>query len=348
MSQTDGSQRTTDIDIIKSETAIDDEVIQKMLIFSKMLFNHGVNHSNKNTYLDRFLAIHHFDNAIELFLRTIVIKYDIRFKEEPSFKKLWGEINKELEKKISNYNLPLVSQITNLHNARNLSQHEGDAISFENIIKYQGYAKDFLSKCSEDIFKINFNKVYVSSFIDDTKIKDALIESEKYIEENNFKQAIESSAKAFYYLKYNEHDDLFWDKLRRFMFLGGGVIAEKRWNSSIHSSDKLERQIDDKINKFAEQLNNRLNERARKINEFAKVMEEEFAIIKLGVDYKEYKHFNKISPDVLSSALDGPIRFVGIDELNYNEENARFCLEFVLEAALKLQSINAKDTAENK
>jgi hypothetical protein len=353
MTQTDGRQKTTDIDIKKSETAVDNEITLKMLLFSKMLFNHGINHSNKNTYLDRFLAIHHFDNAIELFLKTIVIKENITIKKELPFRELWGTIDKELSQKTSGSGLPLRDQIFALRDARNLAQHQGDATSFESVMKYQGYAKDFLSKCSMDIFNIDFNKIYASSLIEDMKIKETLIESEKYIERHNFKNAMESSAKAFVYLKWNERDDPLSHDLGHFT-LFRGVLNERQQIelSGSYSFDGLEQKINKQIKIVVNELNELLKERAKKINEVARALgslELKFAILKLGVDYKEYKHFDKISPFVLFESGSTDIAsFEEKEEENYSEENARFCHDFVLEAALRLQVMTTKDKIDNK
>lgn len=322
------------------------EITLRRLLFSKRLFSHGVQHSNKNTELDRFLAIHNFDNSIELFLKIVatqegIIKTD---KKDWMLKDLWGEINTKLKQNIAGFELPLKDQIFTLHETRNLAQHQGDPPSFETVVKYQGYTKDFLIRCFKDVFKIDFDKIFASSLVENIKIKDALIESEKYIEEKKFKGSIELSAKAFAYLRRNESANLFSHSLG--MFTLRGVLDEHsqiRFSSS-HSSDSSERKFNEQITAVIDKLNKLLDDRARKINEFARALralESEFTILKLGVGIKEYKRFDKISPFLLfdSSSPDADIAVDFNEEQldNCNEENARFCHDFVLDAALMLQ-----------
>lgn len=320
-----------------------DQITLRRLLFSKRLFNHGAQHSNKNTELDRFLAIHNFDNAIELFLKIVAIQEGIikTVKEDWKLKDLWGEINNKLKLKISGYELPLKDQIFTLHETRNLAQHQGDPPSFETVVKYQGYTKDFLNKCFKDVFKIDFNKVFAASLVENIKIKEALVESEKYIAEENFKMAMGSSAKAFKYLESSEHEDFLGSKLRRFI-LFGGLLDEKHNTRFSNSFDPMERKIDNRINKSLDEIDSRLNERARKINEFANTVVQEFSIIKLGVDYKEYRHFDKITPFVSFTGEDYNVHFPDREEKYYTEEKALFSYEFVLEAALRLQGLTAK------
>ena len=181
-----------------------DEITLKRLLFTKRLFNHGVQHSNKNSELERFLAIHHFDNAIELFLKTIAIREGIitSSKKDFNLKDLFSLINNKFEQKISNYKLPLKDQIFTLHDTRNLAQHQGDAPSFSTITKYHEYTKDFLSRSFKDIFKIDFDKIYASFLVENEDLKKLLIESEKNIEKRNFKKSIGLSVESFNHLKF--------------------------------------------------------------------------------------------------------------------------------------------------
>lgn len=330
-----------------------DEITLRRLLFSKRLFSHGVQHSNKNKEMDRFLAIHHFDNAIELFLKIIATKEGILTsnKEDWKFKDLWGEINTKFKQKNSGYVLPLKDQLFGLHDTRNLAQHQGDAPSYETVIKYQSYTKDFLNKCFKDIFEVNFDKVYAASLVKNIKIKEALIESEKYIDENCFNKAMESSSKAFAYLKLNESDEFLSDKLRRLTLFGvldehdnhTSSLYSNNCSLSSYSNDKLERQFEKRLDEFDRKIKKQLSERARKINEFARTVEEEFAILNLGVDYKEFKLFERISPYAYFT-IGTTEPHIGVrNEPNYNEENALFCYEFVLEAALRLQEMTMKE-----
>jgi hypothetical protein len=50
------------------------DITLKRLLFAKRTFIHGICHTQNSTELDRFMAIHHFDNSIELFLKIIATR----------------------------------------------------------------------------------------------------------------------------------------------------------------------------------------------------------------------------------------------------------------------------------
>ena len=83
---------------------------KKRLVYAKWLFIHGQEHANEGSEVSRMIAIHNFDNSIELLLKCIATKYDIVFtkKQDYSFKQLWDYIEK---KRIT---LPLKTQMINL------------------------------------------------------------------------------------------------------------------------------------------------------------------------------------------------------------------------------------------
>lgn len=315
-------------------------------MFSKRLYLHGSLHSDKNTELDRFLAIHHFDNSIELFLKIIATQENVSSKKRQDFmfKDLWNEVNIKLEKKTSPYTLPLKDQMFNIHETRNLAQHQGDAPSFETVVKYKGYLKDFFVKCFSDIFSIEFDKVYESILILDKKIRNALIEAEENLQKDNFKESMKSSTRSFAFLKLKEND-LLSEKLRAFTQFG--VFGNRRKitfsNIGFGLIENNYADINRAFKDFTNELNINLEEGDRKITDFVKTFEEELAILKLGVDYKSYIHFSKISPHALFVVGSSEPHISETKEENYSKENALFCYEFVLEIALKLQSLDTND-----
>lgn len=319
-----------------------DEITLKRLLFTKRLFHHGVQHSNKNSEIERFLAIHHFDNALELFLKVVGIREEIinSNKQDFKFKDLFNEIYTKLEQNTPSYKLPLKDQIFTLHDTRNLAQHQGDAPSFSTIIKYRGYTKDFLHKCFKDIFKIDFDKIYAASLVKNDDVKKLLIESEKNMEKANFKKSIELSIKSFDLLKFNGNGNF------------SNVIDINRDEIIFrpHSLDTLDNQCNQNVISLIEELNELLSKNARNVENIARIVQEEFSILKLGVDYIEYDHFDTIrnkchrfNPNHISKFVDIPDTIDEQKKKLFNEENATFCYEFVLETVLKYQGFFGKD-----
>ena len=108
----------------------------RQLVLAKSLYLHGCGHASCKDSVSRMLAIHHFENAVEIVLKCVAAKQGIT----PEKKYFYFE---ELLDKVSD--LPLKEQVRGLHYVRNIVQHQGDIPSVESVIKYQGYRAWFSS-----------------------------------------------------------------------------------------------------------------------------------------------------------------------------------------------------------
>ena len=132
------------------------------LILAKTLFLHGCEHASNKTKIDRMLAIHHFDQAVEMTLKCVATRHNIinSSRQEFRFKDLWNEgVTK-------GGNLPLKEQMFTLHDIRNLIQHAGIIPPYEEVIKFKGYVKDFLKNVIETEFNIKFDELSLASLIE--------------------------------------------------------------------------------------------------------------------------------------------------------------------------------------
>lgn len=180
---------------------------KRRLIFAKMLFNHGFEHSVNGTGIDRMIAVHNFHNAIEMILKSVAVKYDIRPKKDIDFKfkDLWNEINKNENYRKENEELPLKNQIFGLHDLRNRIQHHGDEPSRHDTQKYYHFAEDFIRQVFEDAFSESYDNLFMSSLIENERIKKLMLEGEKQLNEGNYKVSIEKCATAFCYAWVGTH-----------------------------------------------------------------------------------------------------------------------------------------------
>jgi len=99
----------------------------RRLVLAKKLYLHGCSHASAKDEVSRMLAIHHFDNAIEIVLKCVATKCGgvSSSRQEYRFKDLWNEIVQQ------GMDLPLKDQIFSLHDLRNLIQHQGDIPSWK-------------------------------------------------------------------------------------------------------------------------------------------------------------------------------------------------------------------------
>lgn len=167
----------------------------RRLVLAKKLYLHGCSHASNNDEISKMLAIHNFDNAIEFVLKCVATNYDIQTKKKKNridftFKALWEEINQDGDYKKKNGMLPLKGQMFNLHDLRNVIQHQGDIPSAESVIKYKGYSEDFFREVVEKIFDISYDKLYLSELIANNELREKVSEAEKSFEKGEYKNCI--------------------------------------------------------------------------------------------------------------------------------------------------------------
>ena len=170
----------------------------KRLVLAKKLYLHGCYHAKEIDQISRMLAIHHFDNAVEIVLKCIATKQGI----EPERKYFSFE---ELLDKIKD--LPLKEEIRNLHSLRNHVQHSGDVPSIEPVIKYKGYVEDFFRKVCERFFPLPYEELRLASLIENENLKEKVTSAEEAFEKERYRECIELCNNAFI-AAVNEEFDL--------------------------------------------------------------------------------------------------------------------------------------------
>lgn len=154
----------------------------KRLILAKMLYLHGYSHAADEDIVSRMLAIHHFDNAIELALRCMATRQGIQSDK----KQLYFE---DLLERTGN--VPLKEQMKGLHRVRNAVQHQGDVPSSETVRKYESYAEDFLRTICQDEFRVPFDELYLSVLIEKEILRERMLKAEEAFSKGDFRTCIE-------------------------------------------------------------------------------------------------------------------------------------------------------------
>jgi len=280
---------------------IDDVTLGKLL-YTKRLFTHGYEHMMYDTEFDRMIAIHNFDNAIEILLKSVASKYNIHFKRPLyiTFPKLWSEVNSKY-KSHTGKALPKQTEVFQLHEDRSDVQHWGIShFTLEVCNRYAVYTLDFIKTILKDIFDLDYDDLYSASFVKDDKIRGLLIDAEKAIKGEKFEECIKLTSIAFAYAKHEERKKLDlpiipFSLLDRFMHPGDIGTIE----SSI-------REIFETLTTLA-----------------------------LGINYKDYARFSKNTPVVLLLREEGEPIIQYVRELSYTPDNVRFCFNFVLDCVMK-------------
>jgi len=274
-----------------------DNITKTRLIYVKKLYLHGHEHAQYGTEFDRMIAIHHFDNTVELLLKCVATKYNVSFKGlHVKFPDLWNAVDKESS-------LPKKTEMFNLHNFRSNVQHWGvSPFSSEVINRFDVYVLDFVREVLEEVFGLDFEELFMSSLVEDKTLTKILTIAEKAFERRDYKKCIRFADAAFNRALEQREEELGMHEW---------IIPSK------------ERELPVEI-------------------------VEPVSILKLGIDYGDYKKYTKFAPharwneDKEDVGYPRPlyeIAYVGggeeLEKKVYSRENALFSLNFVLDCILR-------------
>lgn len=178
----------------------------RILVLAKMLYLHGCTHVSRKDTVSRMLAIHHFDNAVEMVLRCAATKRGIKSgKKQLYFEDFLQEIAE----------VPLKEQMRGLHRVRNAVQHQGDVPSMESVIKYRGYAEDFFREVCGEIFSVPYEELFLSQLIENENLRQQLLKAEEVFGKEEYKTCIELCDGALMSATFDEAD----------IFLNAGLLT---------------------------------------------------------------------------------------------------------------------------
>lgn len=178
----------------------------RRLILAKMLYLHGCTHASRKDTVSRMLAIHHFDNAVEMVLKCIATKRGIKLEK----RRLYLE---DLLQAIDD--LPLKEQMRGLHEVRNVVQHQGDVPSMESVIKYRGYTEDFFREVSQREFGVPYEELFLSQLIENENLRQQLLKAEEALGKEELQRCIELCDEALTSATFEEAD----------IFLNAGLLT---------------------------------------------------------------------------------------------------------------------------
>jgi len=171
----------------------------RRLLLCKQLYKHALNHSYQKGAINKMIAVHNFHNSIEILLKAIVLKYEIRGEKQLNieFEVLLTEIDKFEGLKSKNLKLSYRQDIRNLNQSRNLVQHHAYEPEDSTMELWRVITKKFCTKTFNDYFDFDFEKFSSIDMISDSNLKKLLKMSWKCFEENDFKRSLHYSRVAF-------------------------------------------------------------------------------------------------------------------------------------------------------
>ena len=277
------------------------------LLLSKWLFMKGEQHCIDNDPVSAGLAISLFQDAIEIFIWTLVKKFDAQITEKTSFLQYYDKI-KQAPGNENKDELPHKGKILELNKARVNFKHYGILPDPSEAQKFRGYTEDFLRVSFEKFFGEDFDEISLSSLIGFEDVKKHVQIAERKLKEKNYTESATELAKA---------RKLLFDKLDR-------SIPKVDYNLK-RVSNLFNRQAQSDASKIFNYLYNYLNI-LRSLN----------IINMCGVSINDYSKIEMILPKA-NQTMNGKFHITHFKAM-YSKEDIDFSISFIINLSLKIQS----------
>lgn len=167
----------------------------RRLVLAKRIYLHGCTHASQKDNISKMIAIHNFDNAIEFVLKCLATRYNVvsSTKADFSFKQLWDMINKEIPN-----DLPLKTEMFNLHDLRNGVQHAGNIPDHASVIMNQGYSEEFFRRVVTTYFHVSYDQLNLAQLIEKKEIRRGILWAEDALESQQYKKCMDNCVTALY------------------------------------------------------------------------------------------------------------------------------------------------------
>jgi len=282
----------------------------RRLAYTKYIYEQGIERLNKKTSVSSAMAILNFQDASEQFLLIVADK--LGFKPPNNYLDYWEEVKKKGK------SLPNKNDMLKLNKMRVAFKHHGIIPTYDDCRDVQIKLHDFMITASNDILDLNFYEVGLADLVEYGDVKLCLKNAEKFLQESRYEDSIIESAKAFRLFEKRTEGDVWHSH----------ILKEEPFGDL--STFKLHDIEDEKLSSALTEVKNRLDSITKYVN-----------VLILGIDSFEYQKFRLLTP-IVHFTLGGTLSVHSIrgafkNIFNYNEENAQFCINFVIDSVMKFQ-----------
>lgn len=290
------------------------EIIIRRLALIKYLYQRGIEQSRQAEVVAGF-SILSFHDSIEMFLLLAAEHRNMKT-DKLSFMDFWEKIP----------DLTLGESMKALKDRRVSIKHKSQFPSKGDIDISRINVTDFFEQNTKIQFEIDFENVSLLDLINYDDVKIDLKKAQKFLEEKKFEKSLLNTKIAFDKLiySYESNKKHVWYK----NIFEIGTKINKRYYLFDTSKDRA------KTEWFEG-----LTETTNKIREVVK-------LTSLGIDFKRYSVFQFITPKIYRT-MTGEYEFtpsftgkVNDQNIKMNKENCLFCIDFVIDCAIKLQEFD--------
>jgi hypothetical protein len=294
---------------------LDHEIIIRRLATIKYLYRIGVQQSMQVDTVGGF-SILSFHDCAEMFLLLIAENKE-KSTKGVSFMEYWNDFPE----------LTLKESMKSLKDRRVSIKHKGQFPSKTDIEISRITITNFLEENTPIQFGVEFKDVAISNLISYKTVKSYIDKAESFYNQNNFYESMINSKIAFMELLFTYEDSKRTPHSFNSLLNIGERIGEdytQLIGSDSKSGQKWFKQVTNAINSIRETLK----------------------ITALGIDYKKYTFFEVVTPIVERWFVDSKIDYHALPQDYYEKyhelrnSDCRFCIDFVIDSALKLQEFD--------
>lgn len=167
----------------------------QQLVLSKRMFIAGSEYANSNDPISSGMAISMFQDAVEIFLWTLLKELDANINDNTPFTKYFELVN-EAPKNERGKQLPFKAKILELNKARINFKHYGNLPDVSESKKFCDYTEEFLRFSMDMYFGINFDHLSMVEIVPYEDVRIHLKSAEKLLDEDNIVECYTEIAKA--------------------------------------------------------------------------------------------------------------------------------------------------------
>lgn len=299
------------------------------LAYIKYLHKVGSEKSASNEAIS-FTAILNFHDAIDWFMILACVEKGIT---DEVVNKLLNTKPKATQKKLDSLYLmdyfKLIPElkhqikIKKINDLRNNLKHKFIIPSKQDILESLESSTDFLIDNTNEIFKLDFNKISLIDLINNLELKILLKNAVELKEKNEKEDCLIQLSRAFYELLQLDRGYLRKEKKFSYMDIYSIPHLHIPQTSKIPEIITLQRYIRSIVDSY--------NRNFQELNDSMKV----FA---LGIDYRQYLKFKSIIPATNIKRSDGEYVTLKPRNIeNINIDDLDFCISFLFECTLEVE-----------
>jgi hypothetical protein len=290
------------------------ETTIRRLAFAKYLYHVSVEQSRAPEPMGA-AAVLTFHDAVEFFLQVASEHVDAGA-GQPSFLDYWDIIGKKLAPNV----LPQKEGMRRLNKARVALKHHGTLPSRLDVESFRATVTSFLEESTPLVFGTPFAEISLSAFVSPESARAEIEKAMTVLEAGDIEGAIDSAALALELAlsDYERRKSGAWGQSpfrfgESFSFSGFDLSELRR------THERTSRLVE-KLVKSVENL------------------QEAMKIVALGIDYRRYARFQLLAP-YIAQTMDGKYHITRTQSAASHPptaEDARFAIEFVIEAAIRI------------